>query len=242
MKTIHITAYKFVVLTQLEHLRNSLMSECQRLHLLGTILLSQEGINVNLAGKRDAVECLKSFFSQYQLLREIQFKETYCDSQPYDRLLVKIKPEIITFQQPEIEPALQTAKHLSPDLFKQWLDEHEDIVVIDARNDYEVEHGTFAGAIDLKIQQFIDFPQAISQLGEQYKNKRVVIFCTGGVRCEKAGLLMDNLGYQELYQLEGGIINYFAHCGTAHYNGECFVFDSRVSINADACCHPTDTI
>lgn len=237
MNYIHITGYKFIFLDQLEKLQQTLWNECRRLNLIGTILISHEGININLAGEREALDDFKSLSKRLEMgFSDIQFKETRCDCRPYKRLSVKLREEIITFQHKDIVPAVHPVPHLEPKLFKQWLDEEQDIVMIDARNDYEIEYGTFEKAHNLHIQQFTDFSHAIAeQFHDARKHQRVVIFCTGGVRCEKAGPAMVQAGYQNVYQLQGGIINYFAQCGAAHYQGECFVFDDRIKIKESDC-------
>jgi len=235
MEYRHITGYKFVPLADLTTLRNDLLHTCQELNLLGTILISPEGININLTGTPEALVHFNLLIKGKVAFSDISFKTTLSDHQPYKRLLVKIKKEIITFKHSDIDPQKHTVKNISPLTFKQWLDNNDDIVVIDTRNEFEVLYGTFDSAINLHIQQFTDFTGAIKKLNPDYKTKPVVIFCTGGVRCEKAGPAMEQLGYENVYQLEGGIINYFAQCKNEHFSGECFVFDDRVTINPQAC-------
>jgi predicted sulfurtransferase len=144
---------------------------------------------------------------------------------------VRLKKEIISMGCPEIEPEKQTAPHLEPVDFKQWYDEGKDMIVLDTRNDYEIRLGTFEAAMDLGIDHFRQFPEAIKKLPESFKKKPVVTFCTGGIRCEKAAELMKREGFEQVYQLNGGIINYFEQCGGDHYEGECFVFDKRVALD-----------
>src|SRR5690606_1269205 len=150
------------------------------------------------------------------------------DRQPFRRLHVKIKEEIIRLNDASIQPEQYTVKRLSPKQFKQWLDEGRAITLLDARNDYEVKVGTFEGAVTLEMSCFSQFPEAVSEFSEQcpeaLKQQPVVTFCTGGVRCEKAGTVLEQQGFQQVYQLEGGILNYFAECGGAYWRGECFVF------------------
>jgi UPF0176 protein len=228
----HITAYKFCPLSNLPVLRDELFSECQQLGLLGTVLLSEEGININLAGDKQAIDIFQDQMTQR--VSDLFFKRTTTHIKPYHRLLVKIKPEIITFDHPEIKPDQDTVAYVTPSTLKQWLDEkQEDLIIIDTRNEYEVAHGKFKQAINLHIDQFTDFPEAIKSVKDRYGDKRIVIYCTGGVRCEKAGPLMKNMHYQEVFQLEGGILNYFSKCGSEHYEGNCFVFDDRIVVNPE---------
>lgn len=234
MKYHHITGYEFIELTDLDSLKECMLDEANQLQLRGTILLSHEGININLAGRPENIEKFILFVvTKRFLFSNMKFKKTMSDVPPYKRLKVKIKPEIITFKRGSEEG--QSFKYISPTEFKQWLDHKDEVIVIDTRNDFEVEYGTFDTAINLHIKQFTDFPFAVNSFSKNDKQKRVVIFCTGGVRCEKAAPAMKKLGFQDVYQLEGGIINYFAECGRAHYHGECFVFDDRVTITEQAC-------
>lgn len=235
MEYQHITSYKFIMLDNLVALRELLFQKCHHLKLVGTILLSGEGININVAGSTAAIQQFKSFIILQPQFADLLFKVTQSKIQPYRRLFVKVKKEIITLRQAEINPAQQTVEHLAPATFKQWLDEKKDVLVIDTRNEFEISYGTFNSAINLHLEQFSDFKMALASLDEQSKAKPIVIFCTGGIRCEKAGPVMRQLGYQEVYQLDGGIINYFSQCGRAHYQGECFVFDERIAITDQHC-------
>ncbi len=131
----------------------------------------------------------------------------------------------------EIKPSIFTGPHIKPSDFKLLLDERQDILVLDTRNDYEVRIGSFEGAIDLGISSFREFPEAINSLPDEYKSKQVVMYCTGGIRCEKASAVMLNAGFSDVKQLEGGVLGYFEECGGSHWNGDCFVFDQRVAID-----------
>ncbi len=145
--------------------------------------------------------------------------------------MVRVKKEIITFRVNGINPSEKTSPKISPQELKQWLDEGKPVTLLDTRNDYEVQLGTFKGARDLNISHFGDFPQAIKALPEDLKEQPLVMFCTGGIRCEKAGPFLEQAGFQKVWQLDGGILRYFDECGGDHYQGECFVFDQRVSLD-----------
>ena len=166
-------------------------------------------------------------------------KLSWSEDQPFNRMLVKAKREIITMRRPDVDPARAPAPRLAPETLKQWLDEGREVLLLDTRNQFEVALGTFRNAIDLKLASFSDLPQAAAAIDERWKTRPVVTFCTGGIRCEKAAPLLVKEGYGEVYQLDGGILKYFEHCGGAHYQGECFVFDKRVALGPDL--EPTGT-
>jgi predicted sulfurtransferase len=147
-------------------------------------------------------------------------------------MLVKIKREIVTMGRPEIEPARTPAPRLAPQELKRWLDEGRDLVLLDTRNQFEVDMGTFENTLSLGLKSFTDFPGATSALAQQVGERTVVSFCTGGIRCEKAAPWLISQGLREVYQLDGGILNYFEQCGGAHFRGACFVFDERVALDA----------
>ena len=230
MTILNIAGYQFISLQGLSELRVNLLEYARTLQLKGTILLSIEGINVALAGDDTAVKAFIRFLKKDLRFSDMTFRESGSDTVPFKQMKVKIKKEIITFGEPAIRPALQRAPSISPHTFKQWLDENRDILVLDTRNSYEICFGTFARATHCKLDDFSEFPRASDNLP---KTKPIVMFCTGGVRCEKAGLYLLNSGFSEVYQLEGGILNYFSEVGSAHYQGDCFVFDDRVAVSPD---------
>jgi UPF0176 protein len=166
-------------------------------------------------------------------LEDLPAKESPSPAAPFGKMRVKIKKEIIAFGVDGVDPAQRTAPKLSPAEFKRWLDEGRRLTLLDTRNEYEVRLGTFRGAVSVGIDHFRDFPAAVQQLPAEKKTEPIVMFCTGGIRCEKAGPYMENLGFKEVYQLDGGILKYFEACGGAHYQGECFVFDERVGVSPD---------
>lgn len=228
MSILNIAGYKFTALTNIEAMQKKLLAQCEMHNLRGTILLSKEGININLAGCLPSIASFKEYLQFDEQLSDITFRESYSLKTPFKRLKIKLKNEIITLRRPEVDSLKFRASTISPELFKQWLDEKRDITILDVRNDYEIKFGTFKNAINLHLNNFNEFPSSINQVA---KNKPVVMFCTGGIRCEKAALYMLQESFPEIYQLEGGILNYFAQIGGDHYQGECFVFDNRISVN-----------
>ncbi len=230
MQILNIAGYKFIQLTQLPALRDSLFDQANRLNLKGTILLSVEGINLSLAGEPESLAHFVQGLKSHTHFSDLSFRESYSTYQPFKRMRVKIKKEIITLREPNVDPINKKAPVLSPQEFKQWLDEKRDITLLDTRNDYEMRFGTFENAKNLALTHFGKLPDKLDHIS---RHKPVVMFCTGGIRCEKAALLMLNAGYEHVYQLQGGILNYFAEVGGSHYVGECFVFDSRVAVNAN---------
>jgi len=231
---VNISAYKFIALALIElpALQQALKNQAEMLNLKGTILLSTEGINVFVAGARANIDAYQQYLLSLPQLNDLHFKESLSEILPFSHLLVRIKKEIISMGHVEVRPEVHTAPHISPETLKQWYDEGRDFVMLDARNDYEVAVGTFDEAIDLHIENFRQFPDAVKILAKEIKEKPVVTFCTGGIRCEKAAEFMQQQGFREVYQLEGGILNYFEKVGGAHYHGECFVFDNRLTLNA----------
>jgi RluA family pseudouridine synthase len=227
----NISSYQFATLTDLKLLRERLLYFCKELNLRGTILLSTEGINLFIAGEDAAVKALLKILREISGLETLQAKFSYSAEQPFRRMLVRIKKEIITFGVEGIQPGVRTSPKLKAAELKQWLDEGRPITLLDTRNDYEVKLGTFHGAKVLPITHFRQFPDAVRALPEEMKQQPIVMFCTGGIRCEKAGPFMEQEGFKQIYQLDGGILRYFEEVGSAHYDGECFVFDQRTGLD-----------
>ncbi len=228
---INIAAYKFVELEDLPERKSSLLPFCKSLDLKGTILLSTEGINMFLAGSRNSIDQFLNHLRQSPEFADLPVKESLSDHQPFSRMLVRLKKEIISMGVETIRPLQKTSPKISATQLKQWLDDGKDLTLLDVRNDYEVEVGTFTDAVPVGIDHFRKFPEATKQLPSEMKSKPVVMFCTGGIRCEKAGPLMEQEGFDEVYQLDGGILKYFEECGGDHYDGDCFVFDKRVAVD-----------
>ncbi|WP_425613739.1 sulfurtransferase [Anatilimnocola sp. NA78] len=228
---INIAAYKFAPLAELKPLREELLRQCKAWNLKGTILLSTEGINLFVAGERENVEQLLTVLRSIPGLENLAVKVSESDRQPFTRMLVRIKQEIIAFGVPGIDPARSPSPKLSPRELKQWLDEGRPVTLLDTRNEYEVKLGTFKQALNIGIDHFREFPAAVDRLPSELKQQPIVMFCTGGIRCEKAGPFMQREGFEQVYQLEGGILKYFEDVGGDHYSGECFVFDQRVGLD-----------
>lgn len=200
--------------------------------LYGTILLSPEGINFNLSGEQDAISSIQSF--AYELSDKVAFKDSFTENNTLSRFMVKIRKEVIALGAENAQPAVNgLAPSISAKDFKQWMDEKKDMLVLDTRNDYETRIGTFDGAMDLNLKSFRSFPEkAKQQLQDVPKDKPIVMFCTGGVRCEKASYCLQDDGFENVYQLDGGILNYFQQVGDEHYNGDCFIFDNRIAVTS----------
>lgn len=228
---LNIAAYKFVPLNDLVALRENILAAAKTRSLRGTVLLSSEGINLFVAGTqesvRDFVRCLRAD-SRFE---DLEIKESFSDKIPFNRMLVRLKKEIIAFGVDGIAPHKNTSPKLSAVELKKWLDENRDILLLDVRNDFEVEVGTFENAVASGIDHFRDFEDSIDKLPAEAHEKPIVMFCTGGIRCEKAGPLMERKGFTNVYQLEGGILKYFEEVGGQHYRGDCFVFDGRVAVD-----------
>lgn len=228
---VNVAAYKFAPLSELKPLREHLLRFCRSRALKGTILLSTEGINLFVAGSRPVVDELLVELRAIPGLEQLPVKISASARQPFSRMLVRIKKEIIAFGVEGIDPARKPAPKISPQELKRWLDEGRPITLLDTRNDYEIKLGTFRGALTPGIDHFREFPKAVSGLPPELKQQPIVMFCTGGIRCEKAGPFMEREGFEQIYQLDGGILKYFEDCGADHYDGECFVFDYRVGLD-----------
>ena len=235
---LNIAAYKFVRLDDAPTLREDLRSRAQTAGLMGTILLAPEGINLFLAGAAAAVHGFLAGLRADDRFADLETKESWSATQPFRRMLVKLKREIIRMDHPAIQPTAGRAPGVDAFKLKRWLDQgHDDggkqIVMLDTRNAFEVDEGTFEGAIDWRIDKFTQFPQALKDHRDALTGKTVVSFCTGGIRCEKAAILMREEGVADVLQLEGGILKYFETVGGAHYRGDCFVFDGRRALAPD---------
>jgi RluA family pseudouridine synthase len=235
---VNIAAYQFAQLRELKPLRERLIDKCRSLGLKGTILLSEEGINLFLAGSAEGIEAILSEIRGVRGLESLTAKYSESDHQPFSRMLVKIKKEIIAFGVGGLKYEEYGHQKLKPKELKQWFEEGRDFLLLDTRNDYEIKMGTFQGAIDLNIQHFRQFPVVSKDLPEDWKTKPIVTFCTGGIRCEKAGPFLESIGFEQIYQIDGGILKYFEECGGDYYEGDCFVFDERVGL--DPSLHESD--
>lgn len=234
---INVSGYRFVELEYLPLLQADMRADFAEIGILGTILLADEGINAALAGTATQVQAVRDWFEKDARFTDLWLKESASEMLPFAKLKIKVRREIITFQPDDpnrVSPAQNPAPAMSPAKLKQMLDDKADFTLVDTRNRYEIESGTFEEALDLKLRTFRDFAEAVDTAldsGELDRDKPVVTFCTGGIRCEKAAPYLIEQGFKEVYQVQGGILNYFEQCGDAHWKGECFVFDDRVEIN-----------
>ncbi|PIF90443.1 UPF0176 protein [Acidovorax sp. 62] len=235
---LNISCYKFVPLPDAEVLREQLHARAVALGLKGTILLAEEGINFFLAGDASSVRGFVDTLRGDERFADLDPKESWSDTVPFRKMLVKVKREIIRMDHPTIRPAQGRAPAVAPATLRRWLEQgHDDdgreVVTLDTRNIFEVDAGTFDNAIDWRIGKFTEFPAALQAHKAALQDKTVVSFCTGGIRCEKAAILMQEEGLEHVYQLEGGILKYFEHTDGAHYHGGCFVFDERAVLATD---------
>lgn len=233
---LNISCYKFVNLPDCEALRDLLAQRAADLALKGTVLLAEEGINFFLAGPADAVHRWVDALREDPRFADVQPKESWSKTVPFRKMLVKVKPEIIRMDHPAIRPASGRAPSVSPRDLQRWLqqghdDEGRPVVTLDTRNDYEVDEGAFIGAIDWRLRKFTEFPEQLRAHRQDLEGKTVVSYCTGGIRCEKAAILMQEEGLSHVYQLEGGILKYFEQTDGSGYQGSCFVFDERRAVD-----------
>jgi len=230
MTFLNIAAYKFISLDNLPSLQQDLKAAA--VNLFGTILISPEGINIMLAGEHAPIRAFQNFLKADSRFADLHYKESESAQKPFRRFWVKIKKEIIAFGIPSVNPIHEKAPYIKARDLKQKLDNHQDIYILDTRNDYEITEGAFKNSHQLNIQHFRNFPIAAKNLPEALKNKTIVTVCTGGIRCEKAAVLLQQYGFKDVYQLENGILEYFKECGNAHYDGKCYVFDERVALSS----------
>lgn len=232
MKRLVTAFYNFASLTEPEvaALEAGLHSLAAKQGISGLIVLATEGVNGTVAGPEEGIGQLESYLRSHEKLKDVLFKRSWANSDPFRRFRIKIRPEIVTLGTPELLPDGPHG-HLTPKEWDEVLQSDEDYVVIDTRNTYETALGMFKGAIDPEMDKFTEFKDYIQNCGIP-KDKKVLMYCTGGIRCEKASLEMERAGYENVYQLEGGILKYLEEIGgDGEYEGECFVFDHRVSVD-----------
>jgi UPF0176 protein len=223
--------YKFVRLDNYADKREPILTFCRSHGMRGTILLAEEGINGTIAGSTEAIHSVLAFLKSDPRLADLEHKASLTDKIPFERMKVKLKKEIVTLGKPEADPNQQVGIYVSPQEWNQIISDPE-VVLIDTRNDYEVSIGTFHKAINPKTKSFREFPDYVQQHLDPAKHKKVAMFCTGGIRCEKASSYMKSQGFQEVYHLKGGILKYLEEVPVEEslWQGECFVFDERVSV------------
>ncbi|MAK90202.1 MAG: hypothetical protein CMI13_03060 [Oleibacter sp.] len=224
--------YKFVTLSDFEALREPLYQEMKRLDVRGTLLLASEGINGTVAATREGIDGLLNYLKNDPRLADISYKESYDAENPFYRTKVKLKKEIVTMGVEGIDPKRVVGTYVKPADWNALISD-PDVVLVDTRNDYEVDIGTFKGALDPRTKTFREFPQYVKDNLDPAKNKKVAMFCTGGIRCEKSTAYLKEQGFDEVYHLEGGILKYLEEVPQEEsmWEGECFVFDNRVAVN-----------
>ena len=238
----HVAAfYKFCPLdaSALPALRETLRAYCAEQALRGLFLLAPEGVNATLCGTRDAIADLLAYLESLPEIGALSTKYSTCETQTFSRLKVEIRPEIVSLKRPDIVPSSAAdATHLSPTQWHERVTSGEDVVLLDTRNDFEIGIGAFRGAIAPRTTDFAQFP-GFAQGGELPHDKPILMYCTGGIRCEKAALVLQEAGYTDVFQLDGGILNYLEQFPNGEFEGECFVFDRRVAV--DRALKPTTT-
>ena len=224
--------YRFVRLEDYENLRGPLLAFCEARGIRGTLLLAEEGINGTIAGTAQAISEVLAYLKKDDRLADLECKFSYNTDRPFLRMKVKLKKEIVTMGRPGIDPNQCVGRYASPEQWNTLVDDPE-CLVIDTRNDYEVEIGTFQGAINPNTTSFREFPEWVENNLDPSKHKKVAMFCTGGIRCEKSTSLLVSMGFEDVWHLQGGILNYLEKTPVeqTRWDGECFVFDSRVSVD-----------
>jgi len=252
-KYLTAALYKFVSLPNYKALQAPVLDACKTNHIKGTLLLAEEGINGTIAGLPDDIYRLLNFLRTDPLfenkLSDLEHKESFADTHPFYRMKVKLKKEIVTLGVQGVSPTKKVGTYVRPEDWNALISD-PDVVLIDTRNDYEVGIGTFKGAIDPKTATFREFPEYVANHFDKTKHKKVAMFCTGGIRCEKASSYMMDQGFEEVYHLQGGILKYLETIPETEsmWEGECFVFDQRVAVKHNlevgdfdqcyACRHP----
>ncbi|MCW5662989.1 MAG: sulfurtransferase [Piscinibacter sp.] len=234
-RVLNLSAYRFVALADLPGWRERVLVHAAGLK--GTLLLAEEGINLFLAGPPDTLRGFVAWLRAQPPFAGLETKESWSDELPFRRLKVKVKREIIRMNHPTIRPQQRRAPVLDAQTLARWLDTGRDdagreVVTLDTRNAFEVDAGRFRGALDWRLQRFSDFPAAVRAQAAALAGKTVVSYCTGGIRCEKAALVLQEAGVESVFQLDGGILKYFEQTGGQHFEGRCFVFDERQLLDA----------
>lgn len=223
--------YKFAKLPDYRALQNPILACCEANGIKGTLLLAQEGINGTVAGSRADIDALLAFLRSDARLATLEHKESLTDEMPFYRMKVRLKKEIVTLGVPGIDPNEKVGTYVAPEDWNALISD-PDVLVVDTRNDYEYDIGTFRGALDPKTTTFREFPAYVKQNLDPAKHKKVAMFCTGGIRCEKATAFMLEQGFEDVYHLQGGILKYLEKIPAEQslWEGECFVFDQRVAV------------
>ena len=233
LEFLNVAGYKFEPLENLDSLIPEFQNKCDELGLKGSVYLSPNGINFSIAGTEENIDTYIQFMEEDSRFRDIPLKKTFSETQPFRRMKVRLKKEIISLGRDDINPRELTGDYITPRELFEMYETKEDVIVLDTRNEYETRVGLFENAVDLQLDTFRDFPSAIETLPEEYKDKQIVMYCTGGIRCEKASAVMMKAGFSDVKQLEGGVLDYFKETGGAYWNGDCFVFDERVALDKE---------
>jgi UPF0176 protein len=233
LKVKNIAFYSFFKPSyELGFAKNVLKKRMLELHVKGTILLAEEGINCSVSGTIEEMDTFLLFLFDTIGASNPELKISYSEKTIYKRTLVKIKEHIVAAPgETPINPTEDEAPYISPEEFHQWLTDNKKMVVLDTRNDYEFEIGRFKDSHHLGTKHFASFEEDLQKAPQEWQNIPIVTFCTGGIRCEKAAPLMIKKGFSEVYQLDGGILNYFKRVGKGYFEGECFVFDERIALD-----------
>lgn len=231
-KTVVATFYKFVPLDDAKNLRVQLSDICNKKGVKGTILLATEGVNATIAGSRDAIDSVLAMLKSDSRFADLEHKQSLHDEMPFLRMKVKLRREIVTLGVEDIDPLKDAGVYVPA---KEWntVISDPDVLVIDTRNDYEYAVGSFKGAVNPKTKSFREFPNYVQQQLDPQTHQKVAMFCTGGIRCEKATAFMRRQGFEEVYHLRGGILKYLEEVPASEslWEGECFVFDERVAVD-----------
>ena len=224
--------YHFVDLPDFAEWQRPLLEQCQQQGTLGTILLAAEGINGTIAGTRAGIDAVLAHLRADERVQSMVHKESFADSMPFKRMKVRLKKEIVSLRVPGINPNNRVGEYVASEAWNELIS-NPDVLLIDTRNDFEVEVGTFQGAINPQTAAFSDFPQFVQNQLDPSQHKKVAMFCTGGIRCEKATSYLLEQGFEAVYHLKGGILKYLEDVPPEEslWQGECFVFDERVTVN-----------
>lgn len=233
LEFLNVAGYKFEPLENLDSVIPEFQNKCDELGLKGSVYLSPNGINFSIAGTEADIDTYIKFMEEDVRFKDIPLKKTFSETQPFRRMKVRLKKEIISLGRDDINPSELTGNYISPKELFEMYEKKEDVIVLDTRNEYETRVGIFENAIDLQLDTFRDFPSAIETLPVEYKDKQIVMYCTGGIRCEKASAVMMKAGFSDVKQLKGGVLDYFKETGGAYWNGDCFVFDERVALDKE---------
>ncbi|QKX00837.1 rhodanese-related sulfurtransferase [Wolbachia endosymbiont of Dipetalonema caudispina] len=240
MSFIITTFYHFVELSNYYDMKDTIRAICDDVKLKGTIILAEEGINATLSGGKNAIDKIFDFLRSDYRLKNLMWKESIAEFQPFSKMKVKLKKEIVNLGIRNLDISFR-GKYIDPEHWDNFTSQ-SDVLVIDSRNEYEIRLGRFKGAINPNIRHFREFPQWVKSFFSKSKNLKIAMYCTGGVRCEKSSAYMKSIGFNNVYHLKGGILSYLekTHNKNNNWEGECFVFDNRVAINSSLV--PSDKI